>query len=170
MIYDRTYSDIINAKKIFTEKIQKFIEPNEEEQEILDRAYFNLTAINRITSKINEIWEILELWDVEKVSSEDVREWGEQEIFVGSNFSNIRENIWSIIVAMMQLNFANTILLQNAYIGLNDRYELVNLNNLEKLLFDIYDRLEVFAYQKGDTLYVFGAYSATLSEGVLVIE
>lgn len=170
MIYDRTYSDIINAKKIFTEKIQKFIEPNEEEQEILDRAYFNLTAINRITSKINEIWEILELWDVEKASSEDVREWGEQEIFVVSNFSNIRENIWSIIVAMMQLNFANTILLQNAYIGLNDRYELVNLNNLEKLLFDIYDRLEVFAYQKVDTLYIFGAYNATLTEGVLVIE
>lgn len=170
MIYDRTYSDIINAKKIFTEKIQKFIEPNEEEQEILDRAYFNLTAINRITSKINEIWEILELWDVEKVSSEDVREWGEQEIFVVSNFSNIRENIWSIIVAMVQLNFANTILLQDAYIGLNNRYELVNLNKLEKLLFDIYDRLEVFAYQKVDTLYIFGAYNATLSEGVLVIE
>jgi hypothetical protein len=170
MIYNRTYSDIINAKKIFTEKIQKFIDLTADEQKIIEKAYFNLTAVNRITSKINVIWVFLETFGVEKVNNEDVREWREQEIFVVSNFSNIRNNIASIVRALTDLGFVDVVAFQTAYARLNDKYELVNLNNLEKLLFDIYEVFTDFAIQFNDTLYIFGAHRAVLSEGVLVIE
>ena len=46
MIYNRTYIDIINARKIFANKIQKFIELTADEQAIIDKAYFNTVAIN----------------------------------------------------------------------------------------------------------------------------
>lgn len=170
MIYNRTYIDIINAKKIFTNKVQKFIELTEEEKNTIDKAYFNLTAINRITAKIKEIWGAVVGFGGEKVESEDVREWTEQEIFFATNFSNIRQNIAEIIAQMSAFAFVDVETYQKAYSLLNDQYIYTNLNNLEKLLYDMGEFFSKMAFLKDGNLYIVGAYSATLSEGVLTIE
>jgi hypothetical protein len=170
MIYNRTYIDIINAKKIFANKVQKFIELTDEEKGTIDRAFFNLSAINRITAKINDIWNGIAIYGVDKIESEDVREWGEQEIFIGANFSNIRQNIAEIIAKMADLDFIEREPFQKAYNVLTNEYIYTNLNNLEKLLFDMGEFLSKMAFLKGKELYIVGAYSATLSEGVLTIE
>lgn len=172
MIYDRSYIDIINARKVFANKIQKFLELAEPEQRIIDRAFFNLTAVNRITAKINEIWDLVVDFGGAKTECADVREWGEQEIFKENNFSNIRKNISYIIQQLSALEFVEQEVYLEAYSKLTDDYIYTNLNNLEKLLFDIHKVLDGFFVQVGDVLYIFGAYSATFDEetGVLTLE
>lgn len=170
MIYNRTYIDIINARKIFANKIQKFIELTEDEQNIVDRAYFNLTAINRITAKLNEMWQKIVNYGGVKVENEDVREWTDQEMFTIANFANIRENIADAIEQLANLNFVDVVSFQNAYNILNDGYVYTNLNNLEKLLFDIYNVFDRFVIQVGDDFYLLGAYSVIENEGELTIE
>ena len=170
MIYNRSYIDIINARKIFADKVQKFIELTADEQETIDKAFFNLSAINRITAKINDIWNSIIIYGGDKVESEDVREWGEQEIFIGKNFSNIRQNISEIIKKMADLELIENEPFQKAYNALTDEYVYTNLNNLEKLLFDVSEFLVKMAFLKNNDLYILGAYSVILSEGVLTIE
>ena len=170
MIYNRTYIDIINARKIFANKIQKFIELTIDEKDTIDKAFFNLSAINRITAKINDIWNSIIIYGVDKVECEDVREWGGQEIFVGKNFSNIRQNIAEIIKKMADLEFIENEPFQKAYNALTDEYVYTNLNNLEKLLFDVSEFFVKMAFLKNKNLYILGAYNVTLSEGGLTIE
>lgn len=170
MIYNRTYIDIINAKKIFASKVQNFEELTDEERATIDRAFFNTVAINRIVEKINQIWELVVANGGEKVESEDVREWGGQEIFIGKNFSNIRQNIAEIIEKMADLEFIENEPFQKVYNALTDEYVYTNLNNLEKLLFDMGEFLVKMAFLKDKNLYILGAYNVKLSEGVLTIE
>lgn len=170
MIYNRTYIDIINARKIFTNKIQKFIELTADEQAIIDKAYFNTVAINRITAKIDEIWLEIVGCGGTKTETEDVREWGEQEIFSIVNFANIRQNIAEIIAQLSTLGFVDATIYQKAYNKLTDDYIYTNLNNLEKLLYDIYEIFNRLVLIRGDNLYIFGSYNATLNEGELYIE
>ena len=170
MIYDRSYIDIINTRKIFTNKIQKFLDLTESEQKTIDRAFFNLTAVNRITAKINEIWELVVAFGGVKTESADVREWGEQEIFKENNFSNIRKNISYIIGQLSALEFVEQEVYLEAYSKLTDDYIYTNLNNLEKLLFDIHKVLDGFFVRVENTLYIFGAYTTTSTEEVLTLE
>lgn len=170
MIYNRTYIDIINAKKIFTNKIQNFIELTDNEQSIIDKAFFNVRAINRITEKINEIWDIIILYGGTKAESDDVREWNDQEIFNIVNFINIRQNIADLITQIGALNFIDVSVYENAYNILTDEYVYTNLNNLEKLLSDIYEIFNRLVLRRDDNLYIFGSYNATLNEGELYIE
>lgn len=137
MIYDRTYIDIIKAKNIFTEKVQKFIELTTDEQNTMNRAYFNLETLNRITDKINLVWLYLQDEGISKIENEDVRQWNEKEIFKINNFSNIKKNIDDIILALEGLNHFKASQFRNAYNVLNNDYTYTNLNNLEKLLYDL---------------------------------
>ena len=171
MIYNRTYADIINARKIYFNKLQKFLPLTTEEQDIINRAFFNLVAINRITEKISQIWEVIKSEGGEKVEKSDVREWTEQEWFTVSNFVNIRENISDIITQMSILPYIDVPSYEGMYEILNDEYVYTNLNNIEKLLFDIYEILTKFAVQVKNELYIVGAYNSNLdAEGVLTIE
>ena len=170
MIYNRTYIDIINARKIFANKIQKFIELTADEQAIIDKAYFNTVAINRITAQINEIWLEIVGYGGTKTESEDVREWGEQEIFDIVNFANIRQNIGDVIAQISTLGFLDTTIYQKAYNKLTDDYIYTNINNLEKLLFDIYNIFDKFVIIVDDKFYLLGAYNVIENEGELTIE
>ena len=137
MIYDRTYIDIIKAKNIFTEKIQNFIELTSDEQNTMNRAYFNLETLNRIVDKINLVWFYLQQKGITKVENEDVRQWSEQEFFKINNFSNIKKNINDVILALENLNYYKVPQFKSAYNALNNDYTYTNLNNLEKLLYDL---------------------------------
>ena len=170
MIYNRTYIDIINARKIFANKIQKFIELTADEQAIIDKAYFNTVAINRITAKINEIWFEIVGYGGTKTESEDVREWGEQEIFNIVNFANIRQNIADVISQLSTLGFVDAAIYQKAYNKLTDDYIYTNLNNLEKLLFEIFGIFDKFVIVGDNELYLMGAYNIVKNEGELTIE
>ncbi len=170
MIYNRTYIDIINARKIYYNKIQNRIELTADEQTTIDRAFFNLTAINRITSKIKDIWQAIIDFGGTKIENADVREWNEQEIFTASNFSNIRQNIADIIDQLTVVPNIDISAFESSYNALNDEYSYTNLNNLEKLLYDIEFALSVFVIEAENIIYIIGAYNATLSEGVLTIE
>lgn len=169
MIFDRKYTDIINARKIFREKIQNFIELSAEEQKIIDKAFFNLFAINRITESMNDIWGFVVALGGTKEDNDDVRTWGSQELFTVTNFSNIRKNIFSIISELKNIGFVDVETHETAYRVLTDEYVYTNLNNLEKLLYDLYSVFEQFAIQVGDRLYIFGAYDIEFSEGELTI-
>lgn len=170
MIYNRTYIDIINAKKIFTNKIQNFLELTDEEQTIIDKAFFNLTAINRITAKINEIWGKFSEYGIEKVESEDVREWKEQEIFAANNFANIRKNIYDIIIKLSNLEYIDYNYYEKEYNKLTNDYIYTNINNLEKLLFDIDNIFDRFSFERGSVVYIVGAYNVVEQSGGLIIE
>lgn len=170
MIYNRTYIDIINARKIFTNKIRKFIELTADEQAIMDRAYFNTVSINRITAKINEIWLEIASYGGTKTESEDVREWGEQELFNIVNFANIRQNIADVIAQLSTLGFVDATIYQKAYNQLTDDYIYTNINNLEKLLFDIFGIFDKFVIIVDDKFYLLGAYNVIENEGELIIE
>lgn len=170
MIYNRKYIDIINARKIFTNKIQKFIALTEEEQDTIEKAFFNTTAINRITSKMIEIWSEIVSYGGNKKDCEDVREWNRQEIFTVSNFANIKGNILFIINQLFVLNLVEAETYESAYQKLTLEYVYTNLNNLEKLLFDIHNIFERFAFLISDELYIVGAYQAEQSGEVLAIE
>lgn len=170
MIYNRTYIDIINAKKIFVEKIQKFIELTDEEQGIIDKAYFNTKTINRIVKKINEIWGVIEVLGGAKVENEDVREWGDEEIFNIKNFSNIRKNIGDILLIIQSNGLMDISIYENAYNLLSNEYVYTNLNNMEKLLYDLDAIYNYLVAKMGNNLYIIGSYNAVLEEGELYIE
>ncbi len=173
MIFNRTYNDIVRAKRIFAEKVQKFIALSSQETAVIDKAFFNLKAINRITSKIIEIWErITEAGGNEKESG-DIREWDRKEIFRKANFENIIGNIGDAIETLGYLGI-DTSNLEKAYSALNSTYTHTNLNNLEKLLQDIgivaLKLMDIFAYQIDEKLYILGAYEVYQEGSVLIIE
>jgi hypothetical protein len=170
MIYNRTYIDIINARKIFSSKIQKFLQLTDDEQNTVDKAFFNLKAINRITEKINQIWVEIVNYGGTKIQNADVREWTDQEFFDIVNFSNIRQNIADILSQLSFLEFVDIPTYQSAYNKLTDDYIYTNINNLEKLLYDIYELLKSLAVKVDKKLYLIGAYNATVELGVLTIE
>ena len=170
MIYNRTYIDIINAKKIFTNKIQKFLDLTEDEQNTIDKAFFNLKAINRITSKINDIWVEIVKYEGTKIENNDVRVWNKDEFFNIVNFLNIRQNIGEIVAELVSIDLIDIENYQDVYNKLTDDYVYINLNNLEKLLYDIYNIFQRFVIVKGSVMYITTTYNVVENEGELIIE
>ena len=170
MIYNRTYIDIINAKKIFTNKIQKFLDLTEDEQNTIDKAFFNLKAINRITSKINDIWVEIVKYEGTKIENNDVRVWNKDEFFNIVNFLNIRQNIGEIVTELVSIDLIDIENYQDVYNKLTDDYVYINLNNLEKLLYDIYNIFQRFVIVKGSVMYITTTYNVVENEGELIIE
>ena len=85
-------------------------------------------------------------------------------------FFNIRQNIEDVIAQLEVLDFPNIEGYLDLYNIVNDEWIYTNLNNMEKLLYDMGEVLDKFVKQAGENLYIFGAYSATLDKGVLTIE
>lgn len=59
MITDRTEADVIEAKRLYSEKVQKFIPLTDEEMQTLERGFIGLSTINRIEAKQAELRDIL---------------------------------------------------------------------------------------------------------------
>lgn len=174
MIYDRKYTDITRAKQIYSSKIQKFETLTAEETEIINRAFFNLTALNRITDKMEEIWSTIVLLGGTQTECDDVRTWSESEIFKHNNFESIIDNISPMLNEMVKIGIDAGNLKTDYNKLARNQYSYSNLNNLEKLLYDIGAELkkfqERFAYQIGDVLYIIGAYGTSQIGGELTIE
>lgn len=176
MIYDRTYNDIVRAKKIFAGKVQKFLPLTDDEQAVMDKAYFNLKAINRITAKIQEIWDKIEEMGEERVTNKYVKEWARDEIFTIYALHGLFLNTQFAIKAMGSFGIDVTDLLEEwtslNHIGGN--YSYTWLNGFEHLLQMVWEKTldlsDVWAYQVDDTLYIIGAYSAAKEGKVLTIE
>lgn len=175
MIYDRTYSDIANAKRIFTEKVQKFATLTTQEQAVIDKAFFNLKALNRITEKLIEIWDNIEANSGVRINNSYVREWSRTEIFTEYSFKGIISNTK---FALDQLRYMGLDVddLYQLYFSVwnNISYSYTCLNAFEKLLQLTWERsmesYDVWSYQVDDTLYVLGAYEQEQEGTVLTIE
>lgn len=170
MIYDRTYQDISDAKKIYLQKIQKFLPLSNEEQEVIDRAFFNLNTLNRIIRTISVVWQMVVNKGGQKFDCPELKPWLETDIFKKENFENIINNIKYLLEQVAFLNVVD-----RSYISeyrdlsnrINNSYSYINLNDIERLL-----SLLQFAATKeprwvvkdGDTLYISGAYE-TIQDG-----
>lgn len=173
MIFNRTYNDIVRAKRILAEKVRKFIALSDDESAVIDKAFFNLKAVNRITSKLAEIWEKIADTGTPQIDSDDVREWDRKEIFKEKNFDGVISNIKDAIDALDGLG-VDVSALQISLANVNLTYSYINLNNIEKLLYDVgtatAELLELFAYQIDEILYIVGAYEVSQEGSVLIIE
>lgn len=172
MIYDRTLLDVLKAYRIVEFKLKQFKDLTEDEQNTLKRAFFDLECLNRITSKMSEIWGKISDYGGRVISDENVREWNLGEIFKAGNFKALYVNIGDMIEVMGKDLLMDTAQFLKDYFKANyEEYTFDNLNRWEKLLFDIDETLSnIFAWQAGNVLYVNGAYNAEQTDGTLTIE
>lgn len=173
MIYDRSYIDVEKARQIYTSKVQKFKTLTAEEQNYIDRAFFNLTALNRIAGKLAEIWDTLEGFGADPARCDEARAWAKTEFFKLDNFKSLIGNIAVAIAALSEFGVDVTSLTE-LYNQLTFAYTYTNLNNLEKLLYLIEDTIGnstmQFAWQENDVLYVIGAHSVSKIGDEIYIE
>lgn len=128
MIFDRTKSDVISAKNIRANKVQKFIELTESERETLERGMVTANTLNRIESKQAEL----------KIKFDDMG-------YYGSNISNKTWQSQDIFNELeLERIFKNNGILRDAFLVFKNtpqnpvaKYGYEEFNFLEKILFDL---------------------------------
>lgn len=133
MIYNRTLSDVTSAKKIREEKVKKFIQLTDDEITTLERGTITINTLNRIENKQAEIKAILD--DMGYFNTPVINKtWTYNDIFSETDLQRLVDN---------------NIALRNAFYALTDspqnaiaKYHYVEINSLEKILFDISSNIE----------------------------
>ena len=128
MIYDRTQSDVQNAIKIRLEKVQNFIELNDEEIAILEKGLITINTINRIENKQSELKTLLNNIGYYNIDIYN-KTWDELDIFTEND-----------LIRMVN----NTISLRKAFfVYFNSpknpiaKYYYTEINSIEKILYDL---------------------------------
>lgn len=135
MIIDRTIADITASKKIIEEKVKNFLELSDWDLETLERGAFSVSTINRIEEKQKELYDFFtsSLYLGRDINT---RNWEEnQEIFKQADMERIIKNN----EALRDMFFVYSSTPKEA----NTSYTYENLNNIERLLFDL-DRMYTF--------------------------
>lgn len=130
MIYDRTETDVLSAKKIIENKVKFFFELTEQELETLSRGTITAKTLNRIEKKQRELHDLFKnsLYFGEDIDS---KTWEEnQDIFKEADMERIVKN--GEILRKMFFVYSSTPKKANA------NYTYQNLNDIERLLFDLY--------------------------------
>lgn len=145
MIFDRTSQDVVMAKKIRSEKIQKFLELTEDEQRVLERGFLLLSTIERIQQKQIEIKKIIEglLYLGAKIT---IDEFNRNDFFRLPDLQTLIKNNESLIKAFMV--YKNTPLTANA------KFEFEQFNKIEKMLAD----MESLIYDIQDSYRICGTF------------
>lgn len=128
MIFDRTYADVTSAQKIREEKIKRFVQLTEEEEEIMERGTITINTLNRIESKQNELKQTINEMGYFDTSTTN-KEWEINDIFDAKEFQRIVAN--NALLRKAFFVFSNTP--QNAA----PKYIFSEINFLEKILYDI---------------------------------
>lgn len=169
MIYDRTIKDISDGKRIFSEKVQKFLPLTENEQRIIDKAFFNLKAVNRITAQMLVLWEMVVRKGGTKFGCDELRVWNKDELFKKTNFENIINNLGKLLNQIIFLGVLKSYRINeymNNYQRITTDYSYTNLNALEGLLYSLqFDMVEEprWAVQNLDILNIARAYDVKAS-------
>ena len=130
MIYDRTEADVLSAKQIIENKVKFFLDLTEQELETLSRGTITTETLNRIEEKQKELHGLFKdaLYFGEDMDS---KTWEEnKEIFKDADMEIIVKN--GEILRKMFFVYSSTP--QKA----NVNYTYQNLNDIERLLFDLY--------------------------------
>ena len=129
MIFDRTQTDVENAIRLRSEKVQSFQELTEAEIEILEKGTLTVNTINRIEMKQAELKNLFADIGYVNVQIHNLY-WAQNQIFKGADFERL-------------LN--NTEFLKGAFFTYRDTpetpgsvsYHWRELNALEKILHDL---------------------------------
>lgn len=128
MIFDRTQTDVDNAKMLRSGKVQNFIELTSGEIETLERGTLTINAINRIEDKQSELKGIINdigYWNTPILN----KSWGYSNIFYTEEFQRILSNADTLRDAFfVYTDTPNTPIVS---------YKYDTLNNIEKILVDI---------------------------------
>lgn len=128
MIFNRTLSDVEQAKKIRAEKLQHFVEITDEEQETLERGFVTINTLNRIEDKQSELQNLLRTmgyWNTSIIS----KTWTSTDMFTDAEFQRIIDN--------------NAALRKSFYVYSNSpmdaiaNYHYEEFNAIERILFDL---------------------------------
>lgn len=127
MITNRTQEDVDTALRIRAEKVQKLIQLDAEDVEVLERGTITINTLNRIESNQYELGILLaEMGYYSRILT---KLWDETKIFNEAEFQRIVDN---------------TNILRNAFFTFHDTpqtppvsYHYKDINSLEKILFDI---------------------------------
>lgn len=133
MIFDRTSADVLAAKNIRADKVQKFIELTDEDIQVLERGMVTINTLNRIESKQAEIKTILN--DMGYFNTPIVNKmWEYNDIFAEADLQRLVDNNAS---------------LRRAFYVLSDsprdaiaKYHYIEFNALEKILVDISENID----------------------------
>lgn len=135
MVIDRTIEDVVSAKKIIDEKVKNFLELSAEDLGVLERGTFSASTINRIEEKQRELYDFFTS-SLYLGGNVNTRNWEEnQEIFKQADMERIVKNN----EALRDMFFVYSSTPKEA----NTSYTYENLNNIERLLFDL-DRMYAF--------------------------
>ena len=127
MIFDRTQNDVDTAIRIRREKVQTFQELTESEITTLEKGTITYNTLNRIESKQAQLQEVLKqlgyLVDIE------AKHWTESDIFDEAEFDRILRNLDELTALIAMLSTTPPIP--------EMQYHFQNINDIEKILFDL---------------------------------
>ena len=128
MIYDRTQNDVQNAIKIRLEKVQNFIELNDEEIAILEKGLITINTINRIENKQSELKTLLNNIGYYNTDIYN-KTWDELDIFTENDLIRIVNNTISLRKAFF--------VYFNSPKNPIAKYYYTEINSIEKILYDL---------------------------------
>ena len=127
-IYDRTPNDVNAAKKVVDDKLKKFEELTESDKNILNRGTLTTETLNRIESAERELYEAITEMGYYG-SPIDTKEWSDGDLFFLGDFARIIKNAQIISDTFFAL--------ANSPRNIAAKYHYGNINNLERLLYDL---------------------------------
>ena len=132
MIYNRTGKDVEQAKEIRA-KIQVGETISQEEADIMERGTITSNTLNRISQKQAELKALLDE-NGYFCGAVSVRDWNYSDVFRLADFENLIANLTTLRTAFFALRKtpANPL----------PKYHFSNINDLEKILFDLESNLD----------------------------
>lgn len=129
MIFDRTQNDVDTAVVLRREKVQTFQELSESEIATLEKGMLTINTLNRIETKQEELKNLFNdigYWNT-PIST---RQWAYGDIFVGTQFDRILNNLEILIKAFF-------IYKDTPNIPDNNYRKYQTINDVEKILYDL---------------------------------
>lgn len=133
MIFDRKKRDIDSAINIINSKVKNFMSLSEEDLETLEKGTININTLNRIENKQAELKSLLDSHSY-FVGEIITKQWGYNDIFSIDDFNRIISNIFTLKKSFFVYS--------NSPKDFFTTYDYENLNNLEKILFDLESMIE----------------------------
>lgn len=129
MIFDRTQNDVDTAILLRREKVQAFQELTEHEIATLEKGTLTINTLNRIESKQDELKNLFNdmgYWNT-PIST---RQWAYGDIFVGTQFDRILNNLEILIKAFF-------IYKDTPNVPDNNYRKYQTINDVEKIIYDL---------------------------------
>lgn len=133
MIFDRKKRDVDSAIDIINSKVKNFISLSEADLETLEKGTININTLNRIENKQAELKNLLDNHSY-FVGEIVTKQWGHNDIFAIEDFDRIISNIFALKKSFFVYS--------NSPKDFFTTYDYENLNNLEKILFDLETMIE----------------------------